>query len=89
MIEVKVKQEEVKELYLEELKKAIKEAEKQTIFWDMKELVRQTRLSINTIQNEFFYEPDFPKYKIGRKWMFPAKKTREFLLEWIERQPRY
>lgn len=86
MIDVKVNRTEVKELYLEELKKAIKEAEKQTIFWDMKELVRQTKMCVNTIQNEFFYEEGFPKYKVGRRWMFPAEKTKEYLLEWIERQ---
>ncbi|WP_286188198.1 hypothetical protein [Rossellomorea sp. RS05] len=61
MIDVKVNQEEVKELYLEELKRAIKEAEKQTIFWDMKELVRQTNLSLSTIQRTFFFNQDFPK----------------------------
>jgi hypothetical protein len=86
MIHVKVNENEVRELYLEELKKAIKEAEKQTIFWDTKELARQTRMSFSTIQREFFYEPGFPKYKVGSKWMFPAEKTKEYLLEWIERQ---
>jgi hypothetical protein len=86
MINVEINENEVKELYLEELRKAIKEAEKQTIFWDTKELVRQTRMSLSTIQREFFYEPDFPKYRVGRKWMFPAEKTKEFLLDWIERQ---
>ncbi|KQU60248.1 hypothetical protein FZC83_10995 [Rossellomorea marisflavi] len=67
MIDVKVNQAYVKEIYLDELKKGIKEAEKQTIFWHMKELVRQNGLSVNTVQNDFFYEPDFPRYKVGRK----------------------
>ncbi|BCB03524.1 group-specific protein [Bacillus sp. KH172YL63] len=85
MINVVVNETEVKELYLEELKKAIKEAEKQTIFWDMKELVRQTKMSRDTIFRQFFYEPGFPKYKVGQKWMFPEEKTKEYLLDWIER----
>jgi hypothetical protein len=86
MINIEVKQNEVKELYLEELRKAIKEAEKQTIFWDTKELVRQTRMSLSTIQRQFFYDLDFPKRKVGGKWYYPAEKTKEFLLDWIERQ---
>ncbi|WP_238284304.1 hypothetical protein [Rossellomorea marisflavi] len=70
MIDVKVNQEEVKEIYLDELKKAIEEAEKEAIFWDTKELVRQTKFSLSTIQKTFFDEEGFAKYKLGGKWMF-------------------
>ncbi|MED1205868.1 group-specific protein [Heyndrickxia acidicola] len=87
-IELKVDEKEIRRLYLEKLDEHIEKIDKERTFWDTKELQRQTMLSWSTIQNEFFYDERFPKYKLGRKWMFPAKKTREFLLMWIEEQKR-
>lgn len=46
--------------------------------------IRRTCMSWNTIQKEFFFDPYFPKRRVGGKWYFPAKKTKEFLLDWIE-----
>ena len=57
-----------------------------TLFWDTKELMRNTRLPWNTILKDFFYDKDFPKRKLGRKWLFPAEKTKKFLLGWLEKQ---
>ncbi|SCM00677.1 Group-specific protein [Bacillus cytotoxicus] len=41
-------------------------------------------MSWNTIQDQFFFDPRFPKFKVGQKWYFPAKQTQKFLLEWAE-----
>lgn len=89
MIEIKINQEEVKKLYLEKLDEAIKNAEKETLFWDRKELMRQTRMGWNAILEHFFHHPEFPKAKIGGKWYFPAQKCREFLLKWLMENPKY
>lgn len=43
-------------------------------------------MSWNTIQENFFYDPRFPKHKIGSKWYYPAKEAEEFLLVWFEEQ---
>ncbi|WP_051348585.1 group-specific protein [Peribacillus kribbensis] len=85
-IEVEVSEQEIREMFLDELKRHVKRIEAELTFWDTKELIRQTSLSWNTINEYFFYDPRFPKYRLGRKWMFPAKKTREFLLMWLEEQ---
>lgn len=77
----------VKELINEKLEKHFREIENRYAFWDMKELCRQTCLSENNIKEKFFYDPRFPKYKVGQKWMFPAKKTLDFLLTWLSEQP--
>lgn len=84
-IDIDVDHEEIKALYLEKLDNAIKQVEVETLFWDTKELERQTHMCMNTIQKEFFYDPNFPKKKVGNKWYYPAQKTREFLIEWIEK----
>lgn len=57
-----------------------------TVFWDSKELKRQTCLSWNTIQDKFFFDPAFPKRKVGGKWLYPAKETAAFLEKWLAEQ---
>ena len=84
MININVDEKEVRQMYLDELQKHLKKLEAEQLFWDTNDLVKQTRLSWNTIQSEFFHDPRFPKSKLGRKWLFPAAKTKEFLLMWLE-----
>ncbi|HZH60491.1 MAG TPA: group-specific protein [Metabacillus sp.] len=83
MIQFNFDEKEVRKLYLEELKKKMEQIDKELVFWDTKELERRTCMCMNTIQKEFFYEPEFPKRKIGIKWYYPAQQTREFLEKWI------
>lgn len=86
MIKIELDHEEVRQIYLEELRRAIQRVEKDTVFWDSKELSKQTRMCWDTIQKEFFFDPRFPKSKVGRKWMYPAQKTKAFLLIWLDEQ---
>ncbi|WP_077616831.1 group-specific protein [Caenibacillus caldisaponilyticus] len=84
MIEVKIDENKFRELYLQKLEEKMKEIDAEYVFWDSRELKRRTCMSWNTIQKEFFFDPRFPKYKVGGKWMFPAKETRDFLLAWLK-----
>lgn len=86
MIEIKLDESELRKIYLKKLEEYIEKLDKEHLFWDSKDLVQQTRLCWDTIQKEFFYDPRFPKRKVGRKWIFPAKQTKEFLLTWLEEQ---
>lgn len=83
--EVKLEKELKKQL---QLKLETLEAELlvEEVFWDMNDLQKKTKMSINTMKDHFFYDEDFPKYQVGRKWYFPAKETREFLLKWLKEQ---
>ena len=84
MITVSVDEKEVRELYLAELKDHIKKIDAELVFWDTKELTKRTCMSLSTVQKEFFYDPRFPKRKVGGKWYFPVDKTKEFLLMWLD-----
>lgn len=84
MIEVKVDEQELETLYMNEIRKHLEKIEKTLVFWDTAELKRVTCMSWNTIQNTFFYHEDFPKFKIGGKWYFPAEETKSFLLKWLK-----
>lgn len=84
MLDIQIDENEVRQLYLKKLEEKIKEIDSELVFWDTNELKRRTCMSWNTIQEKFFYHPDFPKYKIGGKWYFPAQETKQFLLEWLK-----
>ena len=83
MIQVQVDEDAIKNLYQIAIEKKLKNIEKDLVFWDSKELKRRTCLSWNTIQDTFFHEEDFPKMKLGTKWLFPAKETEAYLEKWI------
>lgn len=74
--------------FREELQKHLSVMESKLTLWDMKELQKQTNMSVNTIKERFFYDDRFPKYRVGSKWYFPAKECEEFLLMWIKEQSR-
>lgn len=82
MIQIQIDEKQLNELYMSEIKKRLDQFDKELTFWDTKELKRQTNMSWNTIQELFFHDPDFPKFKIAVKWYFPAVECRAFLLEW-------
>jgi len=86
MITVSVDEDEVRRIYREELKKHIKDIDAELDIWDTKELTKRTCMSLSSVQKSFFYDTRFPKYKVGGKWYFPAGKTKEFLLMWLEEQ---
>ncbi|MFC4387486.1 group-specific protein [Gracilibacillus marinus] len=85
MIEVKIDQSLVEEICREEIQKRLDRAEFDMVMWDKNELVRRTCMSWSNIQRTFFYMSDFPKVKLGGKWYFPAAKTTQFLLSYLER----
>lgn len=87
LLDVSIDKKYVEEKFLEELNKRLNEISNRCTLWDMKELVRQTNMSDNNIKEKFFYDPRFPKFKIGGKWYFPAKEAELFLLMWIKEQP--
>lgn len=86
MIKIQLDEQQLKEIYLEEIDKRLKEIDEEISFWDTKELKRQTNMSWNTIQDNFFHDPDFPKFKLGQKWYFPAYECKAFLRNWALQQ---
>ncbi|WYQ41277.1 group-specific protein [Bacillus sp. FSL W7-1321] len=86
MFNVMVDENEVRELYLKKLEEKLKVVDSELVYWDSKELKRRTCMSWNTIQEKFFFHPDFPKFKVGGKWIYPAEDTKKFLLKWLQEE---
>ncbi|MGE6370608.1 group-specific protein [Planococcus kocurii] len=77
-------------MIIEELKSRLNNLEHRYTFWDLEELGRQTQMSTNFMKDTFFYDERFARlrFKVGRKWLFPAAETEEFLLMWLKEQQR-
>lgn len=88
MVTINLDKQEIEQRFAEELRKHLDEIEHRHTFWDMKELCRQTNMSETFIRETFFYDPRFPKYRVGKKWLMPAKECQEFLISWLKEQPR-
>lgn len=86
MLSVQINEDEVKKLCKERIEKLIKEVEGEFVFWDRKELEKKTCMSWPFILKSFFYDKRFKKFKVGTKWLFPARETREFLELWLSEQ---
>lgn len=84
MISVSVDEREIRELCKAKIAELLKEIDAEYVFWDAAELKRRTCMSWNFIQEQFFFDPRFPKKKVGNKWYFPARETRVFLEKWLE-----
>jgi len=88
MLTMEIDNKMVEQVFKEELQKRLDQLEERVTLWDMNELLRQTNMSVNTIKEHFFYNEDFPKYKVGIKWYFPADECTAYILNWIKGQPQ-
>lgn len=86
MIAINVNETEARELIHKRIAELVKEVDAEMVFWDSNELKRRTCMSWEVIQGTFFFDPRFPKFKIGGKWYYPVKETRSFLESWLREQ---
>jgi hypothetical protein len=83
-LNVEINKSEMLRLCREEISEKVKELDAEFVFWDTAELRKRTCMSWSTIQDTFFYDPRFPKRKVGGKWYFPVRETRQFLEMWLD-----
>lgn len=89
LVNVSVDESKVQEMLKQKIEELVKETDTEYVFWDTAELKKRTCMSWNTIQDTFFFDPRFLKRKVGSKWYFPARETRDFLEQWLREQRAY
>ncbi len=78
----------VKRVELNELKSEIEELRNsEKVFWTIADLKNQTGIKSFVSLQKLFYQPGFPKFKIGNEWRFPVDETSKWLKEWWRAQP--
>lgn len=85
MLHVQLDDEQIRLLFAQKIEERIEKIAAEHVFWDSNELKRRTCMSWNTMQENFFHDPDFPKVKVGGKWYFPAREAEAFLLDWFRK----
>lgn len=88
IVTVSIDETEIRKLFNERVEALLHEIDSEYVFWDTAELKKRTCMSWNTIQDTFFYDPRFPKRKVGGKWYFPVDETKNFLELWLAEQPK-
>lgn len=86
-VQVDIDEQRVFEIAREEIQAKLKTIEHEFVFWDLKTLCEKTCMSRSFVLETFFFLPDFPRRKVGKKWVIPAKEASEYLLQWLKRQP--
>lgn len=86
MLNVQIDEAQVYSMCRDEIAKRVRDMDVELVYWDTAELKKRTCMSWNFIQEQFFFDPRFPKRKVGTKWFFPAREAREFLEQWLREQ---
>jgi transcriptional regulator with XRE-family HTH domain len=81
IVNLEINKDTLLELIENKLEDYISELPKQ-VLWDSNDLRNHTKMSWNTIKDTFFQDPNFPKFKVGKKWFFPAKEVEKFINDW-------
>lgn len=84
LVKLALNEESLKELYLVEVKKHLAELEMDTFLMDSKQLCKVLNLSWPTIEKLFLNDPQFPKIRIGKKWIFNRKEVEKYIERWSE-----
>ncbi|PGA16253.1 DNA-binding protein [Priestia aryabhattai] len=87
MIEFSLNEEGLRELYRKEVQKHLKKIEMETMLMDSKQLCKMLNLSWPTIEKLFLNDSNFPKIRIGKKWIFNRREVQIYIDRWsIETQ---
>jgi hypothetical protein len=86
LVSINIDKSKILSICREEIRELLEDLDNEYVFWDSAELKKRTCMSWNSIQDTFFFDDRFPKYKIGGKWYYPVKETRTFLEKWLSEQ---
>lgn len=82
MIEIKLDENELRAIYLAEIRKRLEKIELQTILMDSKQLCKMLSLSWPTVEKQFLSDPHFPKIRLGKKWLFNRIEVQDYINQW-------
>ncbi|WKA55351.1 group-specific protein [Planococcus shixiaomingii] len=84
MFNIEIDEEKLTALYLEKVEEHLQEIETEMYFMNSKQLAAYLNLSWNSICTHFLYDEDFPKIRIGSKWLFNRREIQEYMDKYYE-----
>ncbi|WHZ03392.1 DNA-binding protein [Neobacillus sp. YX16] len=89
MIEIKMDDEHLKKIYLDEVQKRLDKFELQVLLLDSKQLCKLLSLSWPTVEKIFLSDPNFPRMRVGTKWVFNRREVQVYVDRWsVENRKR-
>jgi len=82
IVQLNINEESLKELYLMEVQRYLEKLKMDTILMDSKQLCKELSFSWPTIEKLFLSDPNFPKMRIGKKWIFNREEVQEYINVW-------
>lgn len=82
IVQLNINEESLKELYLMEVQRYLEKLKMNTILMDSKQLCKELNFSWPTIEKLFLSDPNFPKMRVGKKWIFNRKEVQEYINVW-------
>lgn len=84
MIKVNVDVEQLKEIYSQKIEERLKEIESHVFFLNSEQLEEYVNMSWNSITAHLMSDEEFPKIRLGRRWLFPRKKVKLYMEKYYE-----
>lgn len=84
MFDIKIDEEKLKSIYLLEIQKRLDQVEFQSLLMDSKQLCKMLSLSWPTVEKIFISDPNFPKMKVGTKWLFHRGQVQSYINQWSD-----
>lgn len=69
-------------MYLAEVQKRLDQIEFDSLLMDSKQLCKMLSLSWPTIEKLFIRDPNFPKIRVGTKWLFNRNEVQNYIDQW-------
>ncbi|RHW31507.1 DNA-binding protein [Neobacillus notoginsengisoli] len=82
MFELKLDENELRAMFQMEVQKRLDRMELDSMLLDSKKLCQMLSLSWPTIEKTFLSDPNFPKMRVGTKWMFNRNEVQAYIDRW-------
>ena len=84
MYSLNVDKEFFKELYNPEFEEYLATIERESMFMTFNDLVKYLNMSNVSIREFLLWRDDFPKIRLGSKWLFPRNEVADFMQKYLE-----
>ncbi|WP_188006850.1 Helix-turn-helix domain-containing protein [Sporosarcina sp. ANT_H38] len=84
MISLQLNEGLLEQIYKEKVDEYLKSVEKDSMFMTFNDLVKYLNMSNVSIREFLLWRDDFPKIRLGSKWLFPSKEVAVFMEKYLE-----
>lgn len=81
---MQIDEEKLKAIFNQKVDEYLKRIEHESFFMTFSELEKYLKMSNVSIREFLLWREDFPKIKLGSKWLFPRKEIGPYMEEYLK-----